>query len=137
MGQTHLTERQEEILSYIVDFIRDNLMPPTLREVGKRFGIGSTNGVVDHLKTLERKGYIRRQDGAQSRGIKLTQKARDKYNLWFVSQAPSGYRKYRLLQEAVTMLDGSLYRTVLPKGTVVMADLHGKEDEQVSENTGG
>lgn len=55
-----LTERQREILDYIRRYITDNGYPPTVREIGSAFGIRSTNGVADHLKSLERKGYLAR-----------------------------------------------------------------------------
>lgn len=55
-----LTERQREILGYIVQHIRENGYPPTVREIASAFGIRSTNGVADHLKGLERKGYLAR-----------------------------------------------------------------------------
>ncbi|MCB9552301.1 MAG: transcriptional repressor LexA [bacterium] len=57
-----LTARQREILDYITDSIADRGYPPTIREIGKTMGIRSTNGVNDHLKALERKGYLRRDD---------------------------------------------------------------------------
>src|SRR3954462_1367067 len=55
-----LTERQEKILSFIKKSIQDQGYPPTIREIGEFFGIRSTNGVNDHLKALERKGYLMR-----------------------------------------------------------------------------
>ncbi|MCA1827105.1 MAG: transcriptional repressor LexA [Myxococcales bacterium] len=55
-----LTERQEKILSFIKKSIVDQGYPPTIREIGEHFGIRSTNGVNDHLKALERKGYLMR-----------------------------------------------------------------------------
>jgi repressor LexA len=55
-----LTERQEKILSFIKKSILDQGYPPTIREIGEHFGIRSTNGVNDHLKALERKGYLMR-----------------------------------------------------------------------------
>src|SRR3954471_9492906 len=55
-----LTERQEKILSFIKKSIIDQGYPPTIREIGVHFGIRSTNGVNDHLKALERKGYLLR-----------------------------------------------------------------------------
>src|SRR4051812_2635832 len=55
-----LTERQEKILSFIKKSIADQGYPPTIREIGEHFGIRSTNGVNDHLKALERKGYLMR-----------------------------------------------------------------------------
>src|SRR6185503_2256635 len=36
--------------------------PPTLREIGVHFGIRSTNGVNDHLRALEKKGHLQRED---------------------------------------------------------------------------
>jgi len=67
-----LTRRQETILHYIVTCIRDNGMPPTIAEIGRRFNISSTNGVNDHLVALERKGYIQRSSKARS--IRVTEK---------------------------------------------------------------
>ncbi|HVK75808.1 MAG TPA: transcriptional repressor LexA [Kofleriaceae bacterium] len=57
-----LTERQQQILDFIADSINARGFPPTLREIGEHFGIRSTNGVNDHLKALEKKGYLRRED---------------------------------------------------------------------------
>ncbi len=55
-----LTERQEKILAFIKKSIQEQGDPPTIREIGEHFGIRSTNGVNDHLKALERKGYLMR-----------------------------------------------------------------------------
>jgi repressor LexA len=57
-----LTDRQKEILAYINQSIGDRGFPPTLREIGRQFGIKSTNGVNDHLRALEKKGYLQRED---------------------------------------------------------------------------
>ena len=57
-----LTERQQQILDFITDSITDRGYPPTLREIGSKMGIRSTNGVNDHLKALERKGFLKRDD---------------------------------------------------------------------------
>ena len=67
-----LTRRQAEILAFIADTVRDCQRPPSLREIGDRFGISSTNGVADHLTALERKGRIVR-DKQVSRGIRVVQ----------------------------------------------------------------
>ena len=63
-----LTARQLEVLEFIAATIRDRGFPPTIREIGNALAIKSTNGVNDHLKALERKGFIARE-GAQSRAI--------------------------------------------------------------------
>ncbi|MBN2804377.1 MAG: repressor LexA [Deltaproteobacteria bacterium] len=64
-----LTKRQEKVLDYITDSINLRGYPPTLREIGTHMGISSTNGVNDHLRALERKGYLKRED-MKSRALK-------------------------------------------------------------------
>lgn len=53
-----LTERQQEILDFIQEFININSYPPTYREIGKKFDIASTYGVKRHLDALQKKGYL-------------------------------------------------------------------------------
>jgi repressor LexA len=65
-----LTARQEQTLDFIRQSIQERGYPPTLREIGEYMGIRSTNGVNDHLRALERKGYLRRED-MKSRALKL------------------------------------------------------------------
>lgn len=65
-----LTERQRAVLEYISLSISDRGYPPTLREIGNHLGIRSTNGVNDHLRALERKGYLTRED-MKSRTLRL------------------------------------------------------------------
>ncbi len=57
-----LTDRQRQALDYITDCLTARGYPPTLREIGEHMGIRSTNGVNDHLKALERKGYLVREE---------------------------------------------------------------------------
>ncbi len=57
-----LTARQQQALDYISSCLQDRGYPPTLREIGEHMGIRSTNGVNDHLKALERKGYLVREE---------------------------------------------------------------------------
>jgi repressor LexA len=66
-----LTERQQMVLDFIRSSIADRGYPPTLREIGARMGIRSTNGVNDHLRALERKGYLTRED-MKSRALRPT-----------------------------------------------------------------
>ncbi len=49
-------------MEYINASIQERGYPPTIREIGKQMGIRSTNGVNDHLKALERKGVLTRDD---------------------------------------------------------------------------
>lgn len=66
-----LTDRQEEILSFIQQFQQECGYPPTLREIGKKFDISSTFGVKRHLDALSKKGYLNILSNA-SRGISIT-----------------------------------------------------------------
>jgi repressor LexA len=69
-----LTKRQSQTLDFIRRSINERGYPPTLREIGEHMGIRSTNGVNDHLRALERKGYLRRED-MKSRALKLVEAA--------------------------------------------------------------
>jgi repressor LexA len=69
-----LTKRQAQTLDFIRQSIEDRGYPPTLREIGEYMGIRSTNGVNDHLRALERKGYLRRED-MKSRALQLVDDA--------------------------------------------------------------
>ncbi|HVR02579.1 MAG TPA: transcriptional repressor LexA [Polyangia bacterium] len=66
-----LTDRQQAILDFITQSIEERGYPPTLREIGEHFGIRSTNGVNDHLRALEKKGHLQRED-LKSRALRPT-----------------------------------------------------------------
>jgi repressor LexA len=55
-----LTVRQKAIYDFLLKTIREKGFAPSIAEIGRQFKIASTNGVSDHLKALEKKGYIRR-----------------------------------------------------------------------------
>jgi len=63
-----LNERAREINGFIQRFRREKGSAPTIREIGQKFGITSTNGVRYYLTLLEKAGYITRTGGI-SRGI--------------------------------------------------------------------
>ena len=65
-----LTERQREIYDFIRGKIENRGYGPTVREIGLGFGIKSPNGVMCHLKALEKKGLIKRE-GFSARAIQL------------------------------------------------------------------
>ena len=70
-----ITDRQKEILSFIQRTTEERGFPPTIREIGEEMDIRSTNGVNDHLKALERKGFLTRGE-QQSRSLVPTKRAR-------------------------------------------------------------
>ena len=66
-----LTERQREVYEFLRDKIRNRGYGPTVREIGDQFNISSPNGVMCHLKALEKKGLISREPN-MSRAIQLS-----------------------------------------------------------------
>ena len=74
MSNAQLTERQQDVYDLIRGLIVDRGYGPTVREIGEHFGIKSPNGVMCHLRALERKGLIRRSPN-KSRAIELTSSA--------------------------------------------------------------
>lgn len=76
----NLTQRQEDILKFIYDFINSNGFPPSYREIGTNFDISSTFGVKRHLDALIKKGYIN-IDSKSNRSISLTDKSLELFNV--------------------------------------------------------
>ena len=79
MQVKELTDRQQQVYDMVRELIVSRGYGPTVREIGKHFGIKSPNGVMCHLRALERKGLIRRSPN-KSRAIELTQAADRKAN---------------------------------------------------------
>jgi len=71
---SQLTDRQQNVYDMIRSLIVKRGYGPTVREIGEHFGIKSPNGVMCHLRALERKGLITRSPN-KSRAIELTNAA--------------------------------------------------------------
>lgn len=71
MWREDLTKRQADILEMINDCVTKNGFAPSIREIADAFEISSPNGVVCHLKALERKGFLSRRK-TKSRAIELS-----------------------------------------------------------------
>ena len=65
-----LSERQQKILAFLGEFIREHRFPPTIRQIGENVGISSTSVVKYNLDVLERENLIER-DREISRGIRV------------------------------------------------------------------
>ena len=74
---SNLTPRQREIYEFVKDNIMNRGYGPTVREIGEEFDIKSPNGVMCHLKALEKKGLITRKPNL-SRAIQLSDKPQRK-----------------------------------------------------------
>ncbi len=55
-----LTKRQQQVLDFIIWWQQDQGVLPTLREISAHFGFSSDNAARQHLRLIERKGYLRR-----------------------------------------------------------------------------
>lgn len=66
----NLTERQQAVLNFIKEEILFKGYPPTVREICEAVGLNSPSTVHSHLKTLERKGYIKR-DSSKNRALEV------------------------------------------------------------------
>ena len=84
-----VTKRQREIFEYVRDQIVERGFGPTVREIGTHFGIRSPNGVMCHLRALEKKGLITRESN-MSRAIKLCKNPPRSQSLGFLGTAVSG-----------------------------------------------
>ena len=61
-----LTDRQKNIFDYVSGFMEERGFAPSIREICSQFKIKSTKAIHSHLKTLEEKGYIKRDSNARS-----------------------------------------------------------------------
>jgi repressor LexA len=65
-----LSKMERRILDYLIDYLKRNTYQPSIREIGKRFGIKSTKTVSEYLQALADKGYIERE-ASRSRGVRI------------------------------------------------------------------
>ncbi len=91
----NVTKKQKAVYDFIREKIRGRGYGPTVREIGERFDIRSPNGVVCHLKALEKKGLITREPN-MSRAIQLTTEPAYMRGLPLVGQIAAG-----VLHEAI------------------------------------
>jgi repressor LexA len=88
-----LTEKQEAVLKFIEEYQLEHGSSPTLREMREFFGVSSDNSILKHVKALEEKGYISKDD--TPRGIKLLSSVKERldapeYKLPLLGMIPAG-----------------------------------------------
>lgn len=98
MTKLPLTQRQKEIYEFLRDKIVNRGYGPTVREIGVQFGIRSPNGVMCHLKALEKKGLISRESH-MSRAIQLSNPPQPKSSLPLAGVIAAGHPLLALQQE--------------------------------------
>jgi repressor LexA len=99
MSMSDLTSRQREVFDFIRSKITGRGYGPTVREIGDHFRISSPNGVMCHLKALEKKGLITREPN-MSRAIQLTDAYKEEEGMPLVGQIAAGN-----LSEAIEQSD--------------------------------
>ncbi|MEZ6102009.1 MAG: transcriptional repressor LexA [Pirellulaceae bacterium] len=95
----NLTKRQRMVYEFIRDKIRNRGYGPTVREIGDRFKISSPNGVMCHLRALEKKGFILREPN-MSRAIQLAMEPISDNGLPLIGRVAAG-----VMHEAVQQTD--------------------------------
>lgn len=90
-----LTEKQQAVLDFIEEYQLNHGKSPTLREMREFFQVKSDNSILKHIKALEEKGFIEKDD--TPRGIKLLQSIQEKlvsavesFNLPVFGTIPAG-----------------------------------------------
>jgi repressor LexA len=121
-----LTKRQRTIYDFIRDKIRNRGYGPTVREIGHRFKISSPNGVMCHLKALEKKGLITREPN-MSRAIQLSALPKDEVGLPLAGRVAAGVMHEAIEQKERVDFGGMLHRKnhfVLEVSGDSMVDAH-------------
>jgi len=95
MELPQLTKRQKDVFEFIREKIQTRGYGPTVREIGDAFEISSPNGVVCHLKALEKKGLISREKN-MSRAIQLQMECEEEAGLPMAGRIAAG-----VLHEAI------------------------------------
>ncbi len=67
---SRLTDRQQEILTFVQRYTESHGYPPSVREIGQAMGLTSSSTVHSHLEALERKGFLRR-DPSKPRALEI------------------------------------------------------------------
>jgi repressor LexA len=81
-----LTERQRQVLDYIISFIRERDRFPSYREIGRRFRLASSATVSQHLDALVAKGFLTRA----GRRLALTPENRPTHGVPIVGRVAAG-----------------------------------------------
>jgi repressor LexA len=114
-----LTKRQKAVYDFIRDKIRGRGYGPTVREIGQNFGISSPNGVMCHLKALEKKGFITREPN-MSRAIQLTQEPVEERGLPLAGRIAAG-----VMHEAIEQTDRIDFGAMFDKKNLFVLEVTG------------
>jgi repressor LexA len=84
-----ITPRQQRILDFISETVRDRGYPPTVREIGEAVGLTSSSSVHAQLANLERKGLLHK-DPTKPRAMALSEPRPDAVTVPLVGRIAAG-----------------------------------------------
>jgi repressor LexA len=124
-----LTKRQRAVYEFIRDKIRNRGYGPTVREIGDQFHISSPNGVMCHLKALEKKGLITREPN-MSRAIQLVAEPIDQRGLPLAGRVAAG-----VMHEAIEQTERIDFEAMFNKKNLFVLEVSGDSmiDAQIAD----
>ena len=127
----NVTKRQWAVYEFIREKIRGRGYGPTVREIGGHFGINSPNGVVCHLKALEKKGLITREPN-MSRAIQLAAEPIEEKGLPLAGRIAAGVLHEAVEQEERVEFDAMFDPT---NKNLFVLEVHGDSmiDDQIAD----
>lgn len=96
-----LTEKRKKILQYLIEYSEENGRCPTVREICQFFKLNSTNGVFEHLKALEKDGFIT-IDKNKARGIRINKNERI-YGIQVLGEIAAGEPMFPVIEEGESL----------------------------------
>ncbi len=128
MPEPELTKRQKAVLDFIRNKINNRGYGPTVREIGANFDINSPNGVMCHLRALEKKGLITREQN-RSRAISLTSLG-DEKGLPLAGQVAAG-----VMHQAIEQSDRVDFGAMFSKKSMFALEVNGESmiDAQIAD----
>lgn len=79
-----LTDVQNRIYGFIVEYVKEHNYPPTIREIRENFKYGSNNTVISHIEKMREKGYLTNvpaKDGVKARTLQLVDNVVGSYTI--------------------------------------------------------
>lgn len=70
----NLTRRQNDVLNIIEEMTKEKGYPPSMREITARMNLSSAAGIHKHIKALQKKGFLTKEDFL-SRSLKIVRPA--------------------------------------------------------------
>jgi len=86
--ETGLTPKQKQILDWIEGYLNAHHTMPSRREIASGLGLSSPATIQQHIEALEKKGFLKRGEGRESRALQWTAKSKKLFTLQPVSQPP-------------------------------------------------